>query len=548
MAGQVYTGSELGSGITTELRLDDDPPQLLVAAIGWESGMRGSGLRAGDFIVAVDGQPVTRLSPDEQRTQGPRLPGQYQEAQRWADAGRQEGHALKLTVRRKAHPQGWQVLEVQGTLRHARSWRSDGNAVLLCENGPDNYERDGYNDAWPGWLDKLGTQMRAIATFARWRPGLTTSYELKNLLEQQPRVELLLRKYPGAFADAVKADFDDAVAAMRGARFELGEAELAYRRADEERIAEIAAAARQAWQALLGKQAGRLIQPAFPAQHPVHGRREEVVGRSVLLERLSPRQWVSEVDHGWFAAGSDGDGWYFLDMESPGAQRMLMALRRYQRLVSNRVREEYTLLARVIPEARVLVMNEVGRWGLQVELQAALIGDALCVEVEGDDPQPSFAGEAALLAAHSDAPAADATPAQVLEALIASIKAADIATWRTLFADWLVRDNPDGSPQVCHLMQRIRDEEFERSRSSFGGRLFDARVAWVGEPRAVTTGKEYEGASRVEEVQAEIQHVGRFDGDQGPEYRGFMDVTVNRFWTLQRIDGGPWRIATLQSI
>jgi hypothetical protein len=548
MPGQVYTGSELSSGITTELRLDDDPPRLLVGSIGWESGMRGSGLRAGDFIVAVDGQPVTRLSPDEQRTQGPRLPGQYQEAQRWADAGRQEGHVVKFTVRRKAWPQGWQTLEVQGTLRYARSYRSDGNAVLLCENGPDNYERDGFNDAWPGWLDKLGTQMRGIATFARWRPGLTTPYELKTLLEQAPRVELLASKYPGAFADAVKADFDDAVAAMRGARFELTDADLAYRRADEERIAEVACAAHGAWQAVLGRQAGRLIQPAFPAEHPVHGRRDEVVGRSVLLERLSTRQWVSEVNHGYFAAGSDSEGWYFLDMESPGAQRMLMALRRYQRLVSNRIREEYTLLARVLPEARVLVMNGVGRWGLQVELQAALIGDALCVEVEGEDPKPPFAGEAVLLAARSDAPPPDAPPARVLEAMIACIKAADVTTWRTLFADWLVRNNLDGSPQVCHLMQNIRDEEFERSRASFGGRLFDARVAWVGDARVLTTGKEYEGASKVEEVEAEIQHIGRFDGEQGPEYRGFMDVTVNRFWTLQRIDGGPWRIATLQSI
>ena len=32
------------------------------------------------------------------------------------------------------------------------------------------------------------------------------------------------------------------------------------------------------------------------------------------------------------------------------------------------------------------------------------------------------------------------------------------------------------------------------------------------------------------------------------EYRAFLDVTVHRWWVLQRIDNGPWRIATLQGI
>ena len=41
----------------------------------------------------------------------------------------------------------------------------------------------------------------------------------------------------------------------------------------------------------------------------------------------------------------------------------------------------------------------------------------------------------------------------------------------------------------------------------------------------------------VEEV--EVDAIGLFDG----EYRAFADADVRRIWRLQRIDGGPWRIA-----
>ena len=47
------------------------------------------------------------------------------------------------------------------------------------------------------------------------------------------------------------------------------------------------------------------------------------------------------------------------------------------------------------------------------------------------------------------------------------------------------------------------------------------------------------GAPRIERVQVEVDHVGLFDA----EYRGFADVTVHRMWTLQRLNGGPWRLA-----
>jgi hypothetical protein len=42
----------------------------------------------------------------------------------------------------------------------------------------------------------------------------------------------------------------------------------------------------------------------------------------------------------------------------------------------------------------------------------------------------------------------------------------------------------------------------------------------------------------------ELRHIGRFDNT----YRSFVSIKVNPVWRLQRINGGPWRIITDQSI
>lgn len=72
----------------------------------------------------------------------------------------------------------------------------------------------------------------------------------------------------------------------------------------------------------------------------------------------------------------------------------------------------------------------------------------------------------------------------------------------------------------------------------------DVRVARVHRPCTVMSGKEFEGAPRVEQVIVEMDPIGFFDG----EYRSFKDIEVHRVWTLQRVNGGPWRITSVQGI
>ncbi len=543
MPGQVYVSSDPVCGFATEVRLGDQPPHLVVRSVAYDSGFRAVGLKAGDQVLELEGQTLTPPPGTRSGAWEPQLPGQYQESDRWRASHRTEGDAVELTIRRKAVGQGWEVKKLKAPLRFNRSFRNESNQPVDFENGPGPYQSDGFSVRWSSWFESLQDRISAVACFGPIRPGLTTRFEYKQLLEHQPRVDFLVKNYPGAFSSALAEDYACALEWLHGRLYSLTDADLAYRTEDEVRVRQIAVAAQADWQAALANPSADLV-PTFPAEHPIHGQLKQVSGRCVVLSDLRTRQWISEAGHGYFSAGNDADGWYFLDMESMGAQRMLRAVRRYQRRVSARLEERYNLLVRILPDPRILVMNDIGHWGLQVELLAANVGDSLFVDVRGGEAAPLFAGEAGLMTAHGELPSPTASPAAVVEAMILAVKNDDLTLWKGLFADWMLRNNPDGSPQVCFLMQVPSEEDFGRSRTSFAGRLYDARVLWTDDPRLVTTGQEYPGAPRVEEVLVEVEHIGIVDG----EYRSFMDVTVRRYWRLQRIDGGAWRIASLQPL
>jgi hypothetical protein len=175
----------------------------------------------------------------------------------------------------------------------------------------------------------------------------------------------------------------------------------------------------------------------------------------------------------------------------------------------------------------------------------ALVGGVVCVDasVEVDSRSP-FAGEDTLRQEAEGSPADDATPRQVIEAMIAAIKRSDQETWSGLFAEW--RAVPDENRPIWYPLYswNSRDEDWLRSRRLLLDTVLDARVRWVGEPRVIIRGDEAPGLQRIEEVEVEIDHVGLFDG----ETRVFNSVAVHRRWALQRRSGGPWRIASRQSL
>lgn len=540
--------SEVSTGLVTTPMREAAPPALRVTGRDWFSSFRSSGLQVGDRIVAVDGEG---LGPAPTSADARRDIGTYDESRRWAAAGRHEGAPVTLTVRRRATPgQGWQTLSVSGTLRAAVDVRTDDNRILMGPGGPpEMVENDGFDRGWRQWADDFAKTASSVLDDPLCALSLTTQFELRKLVAQQPRVHLLAQKYPGPFADAVQQDFDAMLARLQGPEIVLPDGALDYRELGEQRADDIRQQAQAAWAALQAELADRTIAPLFPAVHPLHGDRAAVIGRYAQLPALRNRDWIGEAGHTWFVAGTPQDGWYFADAEGAEAGLMLDALARYRRLVLPNIDESYELIGEVLEQPGQLVIGERAYFGLRLRPVAALIGGAMFVDLRRAEAGiAQFAGEQALhpqgLLALTDA----AGPTEVMQAMVAALKAADLDAWIALFATWSVDSLPDGRALFRANAVEQPARYFEEARRRILERVFDMRPIWVDDVRALIPGDEYPGQQRLEETIVEMQHIGRFDDT----FRAFSDVTVNRWWRLQRLGQpgamGPWRIASLQPI
>lgn len=538
--------SDVTTGLTADPVLDGEPPYLQISWIAWNSGFRGSGLACGDRIVAVNGEALSPPSdPRALSVWRSRCIGQYDEAQRWSAAGIGPGSSVTLTVRRRSRPVGWSTLTFTGTLRGQESYRSADNDALMSPVGPSRLRSDEAYSGWGRWYEyEIQPAFTRVLSDSWYQPSFNNRIELRDHLERRERVEFLSKRYPGAFAESVKADYDAALACLQGERIELGAHALEYRRAEEERVDQVRKEAQSAWATFQARIADRTLQP-FPATHPIHGDRDKVRDRFVILPPLRNSDWVGEAGHTWFVAGNEQDGWYFADAESPLAGMVLDALGRYRRSVAPNIKETYTLVGRITGDPRLVKIGKEVHFGLLLELVAAFIGDSLFVDLsQAQGRIARFAGEAAFLQPQGQLPPDSASPAEVMQAALTALKEGDQPLWDSLFASWYVRRLPDGSPFIEPYADRRQDADWELSRRSILGKVFDVRVAWTGEPRVLCDGTAYPGAPRVEEVEVLLDHVGQFDG----EYRVFMDVSVRRRWALQRRNRGPWRISSFQSI
>ncbi len=76
------------------------------------------------------------------------------------------------------------------------------------------------------------------------------------------------------------------------------------------------------------------------------------------------------------------------------------------------------------------------------------------------------------------------------------------------------------------------------------GECYEARIEKSGRARRIVNKDARGGSPDVDEVTIFVDHFGLFKG----EYRSFNGSKVNRIWRLQRLDGGPWKIASLQHL
>lgn len=537
---------ELRTGLSATSMLDGDPPALRVSWISWDSGFRGSGLRIGDRITAVDGQVITRPADiREVQRNLPLMIGQWAEPQAWEKRGLKDGAPITLTVRRRRVPgHGWEALDITGKVLADRAYSDEAGRRALGPTGPDSLMTDGFSDPWSSWYEKRVSDWTRVLD-GGWQTKLDTRQALARHLEEKPRVDFVTVKCPGPFADALAADWEAVRTSLAGTRYDLPAEALDFRELEEERSRQIAAAAVEAWDAMLERYAAEIADAAH-AIDPMRGDRSQIVGRLVALPAMSQRQWVMSIGRNFLSANLGGS-WYFVAADTPAMQRAFLAVHRYKRHVSPAIREDIAVFGRILPDPRMMVVQAGGVAGFELEPLAVMIGNAMSVDlaVVHDGASP-FAGEDRLRTLSAGLPPDTATPPQVLEALVAALKAGDQEVWNALFADWRFvadDDRPIYYPYYPYAVGS-RDEAWIRSRRHALATICDVRVVWVSEPRVLQRGDEYEGAPRIEQVEAELDHVGLFDG----EHRAFNSIDVNRLWTLQRRDDGPWRVSSQHGI
>jgi hypothetical protein len=534
--------ADLTSGLVTRRDTATEPARLRIDWIGWTSPFRATDLAVGDVVTAIDGVP---FDPNASGGALAKLAGQYGEAGGFA--GRAAGDLLTLTVQRRDAGGGWRTLTAAAPLVEVVGWRDASNRPLVGPDGPIAMERDGFDSSWSSWLDALQAKLTYILDAERHTATFVNRVEARLLIETHgARVAHLVAHYPGAWGAAVKADYDRALASLQGERIALPPGALEFRRRGEILASEVGAKGRAAWAAAI---AAAAPIPAFPAIDPTAGTVADVAGKAVVLPPLGNAQWVSDTGRGWFAAGSVADGWYFVDAESPAATAMLRARQRYVKIVDPALAATFEFLGVITGDSRLVMVGTRAHFGLLVTPVAALVGGAMFVDLTHATPE--FAGEAGLIDDTPDLPADDATPAAVMTALVGAVKAGDLALWRALHVDWQVATatHEDGSPgrQIIYPHANPpNDDRFEDSRRSMAKRVADARVAWVGDVTVVADGTAWPGAPRIEAVAIKLEHIGDRDGDG--DFRVFSDVTVSCDWQLQRLNGGPWRVATVQAI
>ena len=544
-AGRVYVQPDsLNSGLVSTPMLDGEWPALRVSWIRWYSAFRDTGLQVGDEVIAINGESLAKLTAsdaDRKRMLQGQGVGLYGESQVWKAKGLTEGAPLRLTVRRRASKQGWQTLDVTAPLRLQRVYENANRRRTLGADGPEEMSSDGLGESWSGWLEKwerFGSQLRD----GGWRRGsFGTEGSRSELVQVEPRLQWLLKQHPNsAFTKAIQQDFDALRALIDGGVYQLTADDLAYRKADEIRAAEVAEAGKRAREMFLGALAAARLE-SLPKLDLLGPELEQLAGKVLALPSIPPRNWVSEAAHNWLAAQVGGT-YCFVDTESPEAQRMQRAARRYSQRVTPNLREDYAIIGRIKAQPRLVIVNGRALVGLELEALAATVGDALFVDLTTSEKgQSLFAGEAELARAQSPPPPDDAPPQVVLEASFKALKAADQTTWQSLFVGWRAIG---GAPPIYYAYRpRAFDNAWVRARYELQGRICDIRVLWADDPQVLIRGDEYPGLPKVREVQIDVEHVREVKTPAAVTYRGYIAPTWTRTWRLQQLDNGPWRIA-----
>lgn len=530
----VIATTDVKSGIVTDRVFEDEPQGYRVVWIEWDSDFRNTDLQIGDLITGVDGKKYEKIKDANVSSLAI---GQYLESTGWEKVGAKDGQEIALDVIRDQ-----ERLQVRGKLRNEKIYSQDDNRRSLSPNGPLILSNDGFENSWSTWYENFVKKASYIldSVWERW--GIfNNKRELAEQEDHKPRVDYLMKNYPGQFADSVLADWNKVRQCLVGPRIEPNSVDLQYREIGEKRIQAAKDAAGKSYQALLTEVAGESVEP-FPVKEV--DRRSEVVGKVVELPWITFRNFINDLGRSYAVMGSSRDGFYFVDIASAEMSAFFGAWFRFKASVNPNISERYRMIGRILDDPRMLTYQQQPVKGLMVRVLGVLADDEeLFVDLRnvktGSDVAP-FAGEDLLANTAGIQVPDDASPAQVIETMIQAIKYADEDSWKNLFASWRVFTKEDMIMVDSSFTQSspALKRDWEYSRKLINNQVYDARVGRVSPVRVLSQGTPDGKIPRIEQVTVFIFHVGFFDG----EYQAFSDLTVQRLWKLQRINGGPWRI------
>jgi hypothetical protein len=512
-------------------------PAMVVRSIKWDSGFRGTGLALGDRIIAVAGAPLVVPTDPAKRSRAlSRMIGQLNEQDEWREAGRKDGDPLTLTVRRRRPPTGWETIDITGKLRAERFWRNADNRPIIGPGGPDQMEHDGFASTWMAWYENASTAWQRSG-------AMILSGSLVQLLdidvdETSARIPKLAELYPGPFAAAVSADWAALKARVDGRRYTLKPGALDFRELGDKRTDEVRAAGTAARAAFLAAHAAELIPP-FPSIDPILGDRSAVAGKLVELPRITQREWINQ-GNGSVLVFAQGNDCYVAEVVG-SAERMIVTQRRYETLLRPNLPSQFDVVARIRPDPTAVVLGETAYFALKVDPVAATVADAFFVDLStGADPAP-FTGEELLRREVVAPPGAEAAPQDIIAAMIGALKVGDLELWTSLFATWTFFIRDDGPPIISPWGPADLEANWALGRQRILDDVIDVRLVWIDDPVTVFRGDAFEGAPTIEQTVVEVDHL-RLEADGSA--RAFQRVQLTRLWTLQRLNGSPWRIAT----
>ena len=527
---------ELKSGL--KITLVDEGGELYarVSWIYWDSGFRESGLEEEDRIVAIQGASLTLPEdPKERRIARDRVIGGLSESKLFAELGLKDSSPLTLTLLRRDVPgRGWTRLEVTGGVRAERIYYTAEGKPAVAPGGPERLARNDVGDTWTSWLERREIEWSNTLD-GRWLGKFNSRIELAKHLELRPRIDHALETYPGEFSKRLAEDWERVARSLRGRKVELPADALAFRKRGDLVERDIAAAGDAAWTAFF---AAHGAVDALPKLDLVRDDRAPLAGKVIALPGLTWRESVKDGDRSVFVASHSGYHCY-VTANQPSMQIFWSRLNDYQARIEPRVTEQYDVIGRIAVDTSLVVTPRDGaKIGLNIEVLAVRVPGHFFADVTGS--AASFVGAELATALGATAPTDDASPSDVMRALVLAVKFGDERLWQALYADWVAWSG-DGRPYYrAFAPYKNFMPDYTRARDLMLHKVAHVEPVWESEPVVVLRGDEFDGAPRIDQVQVLMDHIGQFD--EGAHV--FCTIELTRVWVLQRRNGGPWRIAS----